>query len=129
MTRRLKVLVEAYECSPARGHVPGSAWRIVKGLSEQYDLHVLTEARYEREILEHLEKSESPDRRPDFHFIARPESKAVKGHYSPLPVRAMLRYRKWLERSFEAASALCARQSFNLAHHLRADTFREPGYL
>ncbi len=129
MTKRLKVLVEAYECSPARGHVPGSAWRIVKGLSRYHDVHVLTEARYETEIREFMQKIDAPDCRLDFHFIPRPQLNKAKGHYSPLPIRAMLRYRRWLKRSFETATALCARHSFDLAHHLRADTFREPGYL
>ncbi|MBN2320693.1 MAG: glycosyltransferase family 4 protein [Acidobacteria bacterium] len=129
MTKRLKVLVEAYECSPARGHVPGSAWRIVKGLSEYYDIHVLTEARYEEEIREYLRKNGASNGRLNFHFIPRPQSRIAKGHHSPLPLRAMLRYRRWLERSFETASTLCTRNAFDLAHHLRADTFREPGYL
>jgi glycosyltransferase involved in cell wall biosynthesis len=129
MTKRLKVLIEAYECSPARGHVPGSAWRIVKGLSRHHDIHVLTEARYEEEIREFVQKTDAPDGRLNFHFIPRVEAKKAKGYHAPLPFRSILRYRKWLKRSYDIASGLNTHTAFDLTHHLRADTFREPGYL
>ncbi|MCK4783770.1 MAG: hypothetical protein KAV87_08475, partial [Desulfobacteraceae bacterium] len=41
--RRLKVLVEAYECSPSQSHAPGSAWQILSRLAKLYDLWVITE--------------------------------------------------------------------------------------
>jgi glycosyltransferase involved in cell wall biosynthesis len=130
MTRRLKVLVEAYECSPGRGHVPGSAWRIVRRLSECHDIWVLTEARYEKEIRENMSPTEALNGSLNFLYIPRIERPGrAKGYHSSLPIGAMLRYRQWLMRSYEVASKLRGEISFDLVHHLRADTFREPGFL
>jgi len=41
----------------------------------------------------------------------------------------VLGYREWLKRALEAGTELHAMVGFDLVHHLRGDSFREPGYL
>ena len=129
MTRRLRVLVEAYECSPARGHAAGSAWQVLSNLSKWFDLWVITEARYENEINEYVDTHDCAELGLHFSYLPRLPRLEPKRYRPTLPVRATLRYRDWLRRSYSTAAALHEYYSFDVAHHLRASTFREPGYL
>ncbi len=125
-----KVLVEAYECSPARSHAPGSAWQILSRLARSYDLWIITEqTQYRDEVTEHLEKDPALAEAMNFHFIPRLKKGGFGRRRPALPIREILEYRGWLQRSLDLALALHSKVGFDLAHHLRSNTFREPGYL
>lgn len=128
--RQVKALVEAYECSPARKHAPGSAWQIVSRLARRHELWILTEkTQYEAEVRAHLSQNPQLAERLHFTFIPRRERPPRKGARPVLPIRATLDYRGWLRRAFKVAVELHHRVDFQLTHHLRGDSFREPGLL
>ena len=55
----MKVLVNAYACSPNQGSEPGMGWNFVRCLSEKNELHIITESKYKKAISEYLEKNPS----------------------------------------------------------------------
>jgi len=126
----LKVLVEAYECSPARGHAPGAAWQIVRRLARKHSLWIVTDkTQYGDEILSHVARQ--PEISRSCHFVFIPgRIRGQQGRYRPaIPVRATLDYRAWLRAAYDEASRLHREITFDLTHHLRGDSFREPGLL
>ncbi|MBN1127121.1 MAG: glycosyltransferase family 4 protein [Sedimentisphaerales bacterium] len=130
MTRRLRVLVEAYECSPGKSHVPGSAWQILMRLSQWFDLWILTEqTQYAADILQYVRSHPKLSSGIHFHYIPRKAVSRKHGKRPTVPVREMLAYRSWLRQAYHYAKELHFQVGFDLVHHLRADTFREPGYL
>lgn len=125
-----KVLVEAYECSPAQSHVPGSAWQILTRLSRWYDLWIITEeTQYADEVSSFLKKTPDLSDRMRFSFIPRLKPGGWGRKRPALPMREILEYRKWLKQSYKIAKTLNSKNRFDLVHHLRGNTFREPGFL
>jgi glycosyltransferase involved in cell wall biosynthesis len=130
MKGRLKVLIEAYECSPVRNHAPGSAWQILSRLARKHELWVITEkTQYEEEVRGFLSGLPDLAERIHFRFIPRRRRSWHKGARPVIPIRKVRDYRDWLRQSFEVARDLHSRERFDLAHHLRGDSFREPGFL
>ena len=125
-----KVLVEAYECSPVRSHAPGSAWQILSRLAQWYNLWVITEeTQYREDVTNYLKNNPSLAERMCFSFIPRSRKGGLSRKRPALPIREVLEHRKWLKRSFVVAKQLHSKINFDLVHHLRGDSFREPGHL
>ena len=126
---RLRVLVESFECSPARGHAPGAAWQVVSRLAQWHDLWVLVEeTQYRQEIEAHL--AAHPDLAERLRFVFLPRAPLARRAARPVvPVGSVLNYHRWLHRAYATARALHESVAFDLTHHLRGNSFREPGYL
>lgn len=121
-----KVIIIAYECSPAKGHAPGAAWQYIVRLASNYNLYVITEEeQYKQDICNYI--ASKPLDNIKFHFI-RSHAKTYKGKRPVLPIRSMLRYRRWLKSAAELAKKINDEESVILIHHLRGNSFREPGY-
>jgi glycosyltransferase involved in cell wall biosynthesis len=128
--QRLRILVESYECSPVRGHAPGSAWQILSRLSQWFDIWVITEqSQYQKEIDDYLASHPDWARFLHFHYIPRDNIKGFGRQRPPLPLREIRDYRNWLKKSCALAAELDSQLDFDLVHHLRSNTFREPGLL
>lgn len=124
----LKVLIIAYECSPARSHAPGAAWQIIRRLAKWHDLWVITEAsQYQSEVEEYLKKNPSISERIHFKFINRSWS-GYKKSRPIIPIKSLHDYRKWLKSAYEVAKELNSQITFDIVHHLRGNSAREPGY-
>ena len=48
---------------------------------------------------------------------------------SPIPLKETMSYRKWLKDAADIARVLHRKHHFDVVHHLRSNTFREPGFL
>ena len=64
-----------------------------------------------------------------FEYISRRQADGAGRQRPPLPIRETLEYRRWQKDAFERAQRLHATHRFDLAHHLRSNTFRTPGLL
>jgi len=125
-----RVLVEAYECSPVSSHAPGSTWEIITRLARWFELWVVTEAtQYRSDIEACLSVHKDVAERLHFYFLPRAMKMLPKRKRPVLPIRETIEYRMWLKRSYKLARELHGRYGFSLVHHLRGNTFREPGYL
>lgn len=129
-TKRYKILIEAYECSPIRAHAPGAAWQIVSRLAKHYELWILTEeSQYGTEVRRYLAQYLTLQKRLHFIFVPRVRTLRKKRNRPVLPIHEVLEYRRWMRQSFLIAKELHSKVHFDIAHHLRGNSFREPGFL
>lgn len=127
MSKRLKVLVSAYACSPYKGSEPGVGWGFVAALAQHHDLWVIVEeekfrADIERYLAENPEFSQSVR----FVFLKKQRNRFLRKLWPP---SYYWYYRRWHEAALGLARELHREVGFDLAHQLTMVGFREPGYL
>ena len=125
--KKLKILVNAYACSPHRGSEPGMGWNWCIHLAKHCELFIITEEEF-RERIE-LALPDLPQR-DNMHF-----------YYNPIPenVREMARnqgdwrfyvyYKQWQKKTLEIARQIVSERTIDILHQLNMIGFREPGYL
>lgn len=123
----LKILVNAYACSPHTGSEPGMGWNWCVHLAKHCELHIITEG----EFKEHIEKA----------LKVLPQADNMHFYYNPVPdkVRKMCwnqgdwrfyrYYKKWQYSTYTMAIEICQKQQIDILHQLNMIGFREPGYL
>ena len=124
---KLKVLINAYACSPDMGSEPGMAWNWVSNLAKHCELHIITEGEF-REKIERV-------------VPTLPQGGNMHFHYNPVPdeVRRMCwnqgdwrfykYYREWQWKTYLMARDICKTEKIDILHQLNMIGFREPGYL
>lgn len=124
---KLKVLVNAYACSPDRGSEPGMGWNWCIHLAKYCELHIITEEEFKPKIEEAITKL--------------PQKENLKFYYNPVSeeVREMARnqgdwrfythYKKWQKKTLEIAKQIISEHNIDIMHQLNMIGFREPGYL
>lgn len=123
----LKVLINAYACSPCMGSEPGMAWNWVSNLARYCELHIITEGEFRDKI--------------EATVSMLPQGKNMHFYYNPVPeeVRRMCwnqgdwrfykYYKQWQWRTYEIAKDIISTTSIDVLHQLNMIGFREPGYL
>lgn len=108
----MKVLISAYACEPGRGAEPGVGWNLVRELSAEYELWVLTRAKHEREV---LECGEDWIGRVNWVFIDPPKWLTFwkTGRRGLYPFYAL-----WQREAWNKAKELQDEVGFDLVHHL-----------
>lgn len=124
---KLKVLVNAYACSPDRGSEPGMGWNWCINLAKYCELHIITEEEFRAKI----EKA----------IINLPQKDNLKFYYNSVSdkAREMARnqgdwrfyahYMKWQKKTLEMAKLIMLEYDIDILHQLNMIGFREPGYL
>ncbi|HEX8912115.1 MAG TPA: glycosyltransferase family 4 protein [Humisphaera sp.] len=136
--RRLRVLVNVYAASPARGSEPGVGWQVTSALARWNDVTVLCAPGTPGP--EHSVFKEEIDR----HVAAHGPVPGLTIHYVPRPPlsewfqkeRELFRrtvyyagYKAWQRAALREARRLHAMRPFDVVHQLAMTGFREPGYL
>lgn len=123
----LKILVNAYACSPNMGSEPGMAWNWCSNLAKYCELFIITEEEFRDKI--------------EAVVPTLPQGKNMHFYYNPVTpeVRAMCwnqgdwrfywYYRQWQKRTLAMAKQVCSEQKIDIIHHLNMICFREPGLL
>ncbi|MBB3839613.1 glycosyltransferase involved in cell wall biosynthesis [Runella defluvii] len=123
----LKILINAYACSPHMGSEPGMAWNWCIHLAKYCELHVITEGEFKDKIEAELPKL--------------PQAKNLHFYYSPVPerVREMCwnqgdwrfykHYQDWQWKTYQIALGIVQQTPIDIIHQLNMIGFREPGYL
>ncbi|MGC6427507.1 MAG: glycosyltransferase [Akkermansiaceae bacterium] len=108
----MKVLISAYACEPGRGAEPGVGWNLVRELSEEHELWVLTRAKHQREV---LECGEAWIDRVHWVFIDPPRWLTFwkTGRRGLYPFYAL-----WQREAWKTAVRLEEEERFDLVHHL-----------
>ena len=123
----MRILINAYACSPTWGSEPGMGWNWISNLAKYCDLHIITEGEWKAEIEKEL--------------LSHPYAKKL--HFYYLPVSARIRkmcwnqgdwrfyffYNKWQKRALELARDIVKKEKIDVIHQLNMVGFREPGYL
>lgn len=123
----LKIIVNAYACSPNMGSEPGLGWNWVMCLARYCELYVLTEGEFRSEIERVLPMLEQRD---NMHFYYLPvEDKIRKMCWNQGDWRFYVYYKKWQKRAADLARNICRREKIDVLHQLNMIGFREPGFL
>ena len=123
----IKVLINAYACSPNMGSEPGMAWNWCVNLAKYCELHIVTEGEFKDKIEEVLP---TLPQGKNMHFYYNPLSEEVrKMCWNQGDWRFYKHYRKWQFKTYQMAEEIVNSTKIDILHQLNMIGFREPGYL
>ena len=123
----LKVLVNAYACSPNMGSEPGMGWNWVSNIANYCELFIITEEEF-RDKIEAVVSTLPQGKNMHFFFVPVPQE--VRDMcWNQGDWRFYGHYRKWQKKVLMVAQQICSVQKIDIVHHLNMIGFREPGYL
>ena len=123
----MKILINAYACSPNMGSEPGMAWNWCVNLAKHCELHIITEGEFREKI-----ETELPmlKQNSNMHFYYNPVSEKVRRMcWNQGDWRFYYYYKKWQKKTADIARAICKKEQIDILHQLNMIGFREPGYL
>lgn len=123
----LKILINAYACSPNMGSEPGMAWNWVSNLARYCEVHIITEGEFQDKIevvVLELEQERN------MHFYYNSVSDEIrKMCWNQGDWRFYKYYKEWQWKTYCMAKNICSKQHIDVLHQLNMIGFREPGYL
>ena len=123
----MKVLINAYACSPGMGSEPGMAWNWVSNLAKFCELYIITEGEFRDKIEEVVPTLEQGK---NMHFYYNPVSEEIrKMCWNQGDWRFYKYYREWQWKTYLMAKDICSKEKIDVLHQLNMIGFREPGYL
>ncbi len=123
----LKILINAYACSPHTGSEPGMGWNWCSNIARYCEVHIITEGEFRHHIEEALKTLPQAHR---MHFYYNPVSEEVrKMCWNQGDWRFYSHYKKWQYRTYEIALKILENKDIDVLHQLNMIGFREPGYL
>lgn len=123
----LKVLINAYACSPGMGSEPGMVWNWVKNLAKFCELYIITEGEFREKIEAVVPTLEQGS---NMHFYYNPVSDEIrKMCWNQGDWRFYKYYRQWQWKTYLMAKGICEKERIDVLHQLNMIGFREPGYL
>lgn len=123
----LKILINAYACSPNMGSEPGMAWNWVSNLAKFCELYIITEGEFRDKIEEVVPTLEQGK---NMHFYYNPVTDEIrKMCWNQGDWRFYKYYREWQWKTYLMAKEICSSEHIDVLHQLNMIGFREPGYL
>lgn len=123
----LKILINAYACSPGMGSEPGMSWNWVSNLAKFCELHIITEGEFREKIEEVVPTLEQGK---NMHFYYNPVSEEIRRMcWNQGDWRFYKYYREWQWKTYLMAKDICSKEQIDVLHQLNMIGFREPGYL
>lgn len=123
----MKILINAYACSPGMGSEPGMAWNWVSNLAKFCELHIITEGEFREKIETVVPTLEQGG---NMHFYYNPVSEEIrKMCWNQGDWRFYKYYREWQWKTYLMAKDICQKEHIDILHQLNMIGFREPGYL
>lgn len=123
----IKVLINAYACSPGMGSEPGMAWNWCVNLARYCELFIITEGEF-RERIETVVPTLPHGKNMHFYYNPVPE-KVRQMCWNQGDWRFYRYYKKWQKETAEIAEDVCKKENIDILHQLNMIGFREPGYL
>lgn len=123
----LKILINAYACSPGMGSEPGMAWNWVSNLAKFCELYIITEGEFKEKIEDVVPTLEQGE---NMHFYYNPVSDEIrKMCWNQGDWRFYKYYKEWQWKTYLIAKDICSKQHIDVLHQLNMIGFREPGCL
>ena len=123
----MKILINAYACSPGMGSEPGMAWNWVSNLAKSCELYIITEGEFRDKIEEVVPTLEQGK---NMHFYYKPVSEEIrKMCWNQGDWRFYKYYREWQWKTYLLAKDICQKEHIDILPQLNMIGFREPGYL
>ena len=124
---KLKILINAYACSPRMGSEPGMAWNWVSNLAKFCELYIITEGEFRERIETVVSTLEHGS---NMHFYYNPVSDEIRRMcWNQGDWRFYKYYREWQQKTYLIAKDICSEVKIDVLHQLNMIGFREPGYL
>jgi glycosyltransferase involved in cell wall biosynthesis len=125
MRSRLKILISAYGCGPARGSEPGVGWHWSKQAAKFHEVWVLT-PESERKSIEAYEGQDLPS---GLHFLHTDLPRWIRPSNQDTVIRYALHYHLWQLWAYFYVRKLHARVHFDAVHHLTLGAYWKPSFL
>lgn len=123
----MKILINAYACSPGMGSEPGMAWNWCVNLARYCELHIITEGEFSDKIEQVVPTLPQGG---NMHFYYNPVSDKVRRMcWNQGDWRFYKYYRRWQWKTYLMARDICNWEHIDILHQLNMIGFREPGYL
>lgn len=123
----MKILINAYACSPNMGSEPGMAWNWCVNLAGYCELFIITEGEF-RDKIEATVPTLPQGK--NMHFYYNPVSDEVRRMcWNQGDWRFYKYYKRWQWRTYEIAMDIMSTTRIDVLHQLNMIGFREPGYL
>lgn len=123
----MKILINAYACSPNMGSEPGMAWNWCVYLAKHCELYIITEGEF-RDKIEAVVPALPQGK--NMHFFYNPVTEEVrKMCWNQGDWRFYKYYREWQWKTYLLAKEICSKEKMDILHQLNMIGFREPGYL
>lgn len=123
----LKVLINAYACSPDMGSEPGMAWNWCVNLAKHCELFIITEGEF-RDKIESVVPTLPQGK--NMHFYYNPVTPEIrKMCWNQGDWRFYKYYKLWQGKTADIARCVCKEEKIDVLHQLNMIGFREPGYL
>lgn len=123
----LKVLINAYACSPHTGSEPGMAWNWCINLAQYCELYIITEGEFKHYIESALE---TIPQSKNMHFYYLPVSEDIRQMcWNQGDWRFYKHYEAWQYRALQLTNEIIKEIKIDIIHQLNMIGFREPGYL
>ena len=123
----MKILINAYACSPNMGSEPGMAWNWCVHLAKHCELYIITEGEF-RDKIETVVPTLPQGK--NMHFFYNPVTEEVrKMCWNQGDWRFYKYYREWQWKTYLMAKEICSKEKIDILHQLNMIGFREPGYL
>ena len=123
----MKILINAYACSPNMGSEPGMAWNWCVHLAKHCELYIITEGEFRDKIEEVVP---TLPQGKNMHFFYNPVTDEVrKMCWNQGDWRFYKYYREWQWKTYLMAKEICSKKKIDILHQLNMIGFREPGYL
>jgi glycosyltransferase involved in cell wall biosynthesis len=109
----MRVLMSAYACEPRNGSEPGAGWNFARAAAERHEVCVLTRANNRERIDAELRANPVPGLR--FEYVDLPAWARFwkRGRHG-----VRLYYSLWQLRAARELRRLCAREQFDVVHHV-----------
>ena len=123
----MKILINAYACSPNMGSEPGMAWNWCVNIAKHCELYIITEGEFRDKIEEVVP---TLPQGKNMHFFYHPVTDEVrKMCWNQGDWRFYKYYREWQWKTYLMAKEICSQEKIDILHQLNMIGFREPGYL
>lgn len=123
----LKILINAYACSPNMGSEPGMAWNWCVHLAKHCELHIITEGEF-RQTIESVVPT-LPQAK-NMHFYYNTVSDNIRTMcWNQGDWRFYYHYKNWQLKTLGIAKEIIKNNHIDIIHQLNMIGFREPGYL
>lgn len=130
----IKVLINAYACSPNMGSEPGMAWNWCLHLAKHCELYIITEGEF-RDRIEAVVPTLPQGNNLHFYYnyVGGDDTekceKIRKMCWNQGDWRFYKYYREWQWKTYLMAKEICKSTEIDILHQLNMIGFREPGYL
>ena len=123
----IKVLINAYACSPHTGSEPGMAWNWCVHLAKHCELYIITEGEFQHHIEEALVNLPQGK---NMHFFYNPVSHEIRNMcWNQGDWRFYKHYKQWQYKTYQLVLEIVKKEQIDIIHQLNMIGFREPGYL